>query len=151
MSENQIGKPHAVNESRAPRAVETTGRSDASITALLRDLASDAAELTRKEVALARGEISNAISDLKTGGISMAAGGGVLFAGFLFLLLAATLGLATVMESWLAALIVGAVVTLIGFIMVKAGQNRFQSERFRPDRTAESLRKDRDMLNRRTP
>jgi uncharacterized membrane protein len=132
------------------RRAETTGRSGATVTTLLRDLANDASELVRKEVALARGEIGHAISELKTGTVSLAAGGGVLYAGLLFLLLAATFGFATVMPFWLAALIVGAVVTLIGYIMVRSGQKRFQADHFKPDRTAESLRKDREMLERRT-
>jgi hypothetical protein len=132
------------------RRAETTGRSGATVTTLLRDLATDVSELMRKEVALARGEIGHALSELKTGTVSLAAGGGVLYAGLLFLLLAATFGFATVMPLWLAALIVGAVVTLIGYIMVRSGQKRFQADHFKPDRTADSLRKDREMLERRT-
>jgi hypothetical protein len=127
-----------------------TGRSQASVTTLLRDLADDAAVLTRKEVALARTEIEAAISGFKTGLISTASGGAVLFAGILFLLLSATYALATVVQAWLAALIVGGVVTLIGIIMVMAGKRKLQAEQFRPDRTVDSMRKDREMLHRRT-
>ncbi len=158
MSENRTPEPQQDSSHppgrgdappRGPRAVEQpTGRPQASVTTLLRDLAHDTAELTRKEVALARGEISNAISELKTASVSMAAGGGVLYAGLLFLLGAATLGLATVMDLWLSALIVGAVVTLIGFIMIKSGQRHFHPEQFRPDRTANAMRKDREAMDR---
>jgi hypothetical protein len=121
-----------------------------SVTTLLRDLAGDAATLTRKEVALARTEISHAISGLKTGLISAATGGGILYAGFLFLLLSATFGLATVMAPWLAALIVGGVVAVIGLILVMTGKQKLQAENFRPDRTTDAMRKDQDMLHRRT-
>jgi len=126
-----------------------TGRSPASVTTLLRDLADDAAVLTRKEVALARSEIEQAISGLKTGLVSTATGGGVLFTGILFLLLSATFGLAIVVDFWLAALIVGGIVTLIGLIMVMAGKRKLQAEQFRPDRTVDAMHKDREMLQRR--
>jgi hypothetical protein len=122
----------------------------ASIPTLLRDLAHDATEITRKEVALARSEMVEAIEGVKTGVISMAAGGGVLFAGILFLLLAATLALGTVMAGWLAALIVGGLVTLVGAIMVAAGKRKMQASNFRPDRTIDSMHKDREMIERRT-
>jgi hypothetical protein len=144
---------HERSRYRDWRDDERRARSDrpqATVTTLLRDLATDAAEITRKEVALARNEIAHALSDVKTGIISTATGGGVLFAGFLFLLLAATLGLAEVMPGWLAALIVGGVVALIGVIMVMTGQSKLQAENFRPDRTVDAMRKDREMLARRT-
>jgi hypothetical protein len=134
-----------------PRIGGNGGAATASIPTLLRDLASDATEITRKEVALARSEITHAIEGVKTGVISMATGGGVLFAGVLFLLLAATLALATVVDGWLAALIVGGVVTLIGAIMVSAGKRKMQASNFRPDRTLDSMQKDREMIERRTP
>ena len=136
-------------ESRSPQWGQGDGRSQASVTALLRDLAHDAAEITRKEVALARNEVAHAVSELKTGLISMASGGGILFAGILFLLLSATLGLATVMANWLAALIVGGVVTLIGLILVVTGNQKLKAEQFRPDRTVEAMRKDRELMDRR--
>jgi hypothetical protein len=126
-------------------------RSGLPVTTLLRSLAGDAATLTRKEMALARNEISEAISSLKVGIISSATGGGVLFAGLLFLLLAATLGLATVMAGWLAALIVGGVVFLFGLILVGTGKKKMEADNFRPDRTIDAMRKDQEMMHRRTP
>jgi xanthine/uracil permease len=120
------------------------------VTSLLRSLAGDAATLTRKEVALARSEMTRAVGDLKTGIVSAATGGSVLYAGLLFLLLSATLGLATVMDGWLAALIVGGVVTVIGLILVGTAKKKLEAENFRPDRTVDAMRKDQEMLHRRT-
>jgi hypothetical protein len=125
-------------------------RPQVPVTSLLRSLAGDAATLTRKEVALARSEVARAISDLKTGIVSAATGGSVLYAGFLFLLLSATLGLSTVMEGWLAALIVGAVVAVIGMILVGTGKKKLEAENFKPERTVDAMRKDQDMIQRRT-
>lgn len=115
-----------------------------SVTGLIRDLAHDATELFTKEVALAKSEITHSLQEAKTGAVSVISGGSVLFAGFLFLLGAATLGLAQVMQLWLAALIVGGVVALIGFIMVQAGKKKLETSAFTPEHTLNSLRKDRD-------
>src|SRR5690606_4866226 len=91
-------------------AVSTTP-SDKSLTTLMRELANDVTSLFTKEVALAKSEISRSMSSAKTGILGVMSGGAVLQSGFLFLLLAAVLGLGQVMELWLASLIVGGVVT----------------------------------------
>lgn len=134
----------------APRYTgDSATRSPESVTTLLRSLAGDAVTITRKEIALARSEVSKTVSELRTGLVASATGGGVLFAGLLFLLLAATLGLATVMAGWLAALIVGGVVFLIGMILVGTGKKKLEAENFRPDRTVDAMQKDQEMIKRR--
>jgi hypothetical protein len=117
---------------------------------LLSQLADELTTLLRKEVALARVELSDALSHAKTGITSVAAGGAVLFAGLLVLLAAAVLGLSNVLEPWLAALIVGAVVLIIGFVMLQMGKSKLEPSAFRPERTQSALRKDKEMVQRRT-
>jgi hypothetical protein len=102
--------------------------------------------LFRKELALARSEISEAAAEAKKGAISIASGGLVLFAGFIILLLAIVYALAQFMSFWLAALIVGAVVMVIGFIMVQGGKKKLEPVSFKPERTAASLEKDKEAL-----
>jgi lipopolysaccharide export LptBFGC system permease protein LptF len=118
-------------------------------TGLLSRLADEVTTLLQKEFALAACEFSDALTRAKNGAISLASGGGVLFAGFLVLLAAAVLGLAKVMEPWLAALIVGALVALVGFVMVQVGKNRLEPSAFKPERTQNALRKDQEMVKRR--
>lgn len=50
------------------------------------------------------------------------------------------------MPRWLAALIVGVVVALIGFVLVRKGQNDLSASRLTPDRTAENIRKDMNLM-----
>jgi hypothetical protein len=119
-----------------------------SFTHLLRQLMDDVAVLLRKELALATSEVVHAVDDAKQGAKSMVIGGAVLYAGLLFLLAAATLGLAEVMSAWLAALIVGGSVAVIGLVMVQAGKKKMESGNFAPNRAADSVRKDKDMLAR---
>jgi hypothetical protein len=147
----QYGEAQAYAEGRP---YEERGRLRASLAdlgsvpQLLRRLVDDTATLIRKELALATSEISKAVEDAKTGVVSMVAGGAVLYLGVIFLLASATLGLALFMRGWAAALIVGGVVTLVGVVMVIGGKNKMK-----PDlhRTGDSLRKDREMIERQKP
>lgn len=116
------------------------------IPGLLRQLMADVATLFRKELALAASEINQSVTEAKHGASSMVSGGAVLFAGVLFLLGAAAAGLALIMAAWAALLIVGGVVAVIGLIMVKGGQKKLEAHSFAPDRTVESLRKDKEAI-----
>jgi hypothetical protein len=131
----------------SPQAVSS--RDQESITDLLRRLMDELATLFRQELALASAEMSGAMSKLSRGLVSVATGGAVLYAGFLTLLAAAVLALALVVEPWLAALIVGGVVTLIGLVMVMKGKKALEPSDLKPRRTVESLRQDKDVLMRR--
>jgi hypothetical protein len=124
-------------------------RESESATSLLSRLMGEVSTLFRKEIALAKSEISEAVSQAKAGAISVATGGAITFAGFLVLLAAAVLLLAQTMETWLAALIVGIVVAIIGLIMVQSGKKKLDVESFTPERTQESLRKDKEMVQQR--
>lgn len=128
------------------RARITRPRDTESVASLIRRLADEVTELFGQELALFKTETMGAIGDTRTAIGSLATGGAVLFAGFLFLLFAAYLGLANVVEPWLAALIVGGVAVIVGWIMVSAGKKKLEPSSFRPRRTEESLKKDRDMV-----
>jgi hypothetical protein len=124
-------------------------RESQSSFALLRRLTDELTTLFRQELALASAEISRSVRLMLAGGASVAAGGAVLFAGFLVLLAAAVLGLATVLQPWLSALVIGAAVAIIGVVLVMAGIRSFDPSTLKPSRTAESLRRDKDVITRR--
>ena len=102
-----------------PAAAGERGRSAAD---LLRQLLGDVTVLFRKELALAASEVSHSVDEAKHGVQTMITGGAVLHAGVLLLLAAVTLWLATIMAAWLAALILGAIVTVIGRCHGQRGQ-----------------------------
>lgn len=133
---------------RSGRSYRSTGRDDAGVFPLFKRLADEVTTLFTKEIALLKVETTSAINDTRTGIASMAAGGAVLYAGFLFLLVSAMAGLAQVMDLWLAALIVGAVVLIIGAIMLSSGKKKLEPSAFRPQHTQASLEKDRNMVKR---
>jgi hypothetical protein len=113
---------------------------------LLHRLVNDVGMLFAQELALLKSETVKSIGDLKTATVSIAAGGAVAFMGAFFLLLAAVYGLSNVVEPWLAALIVGGAVTLIGVIMLATGRRKLEPTAIAPRRTAAALRKDTQMI-----
>jgi hypothetical protein len=127
------------------------GRESQSSFALLRRLVDELTTLIRQEFALATAEISRSLRVMLTGAASLAVGGAVLFTGFLAMVAAAVLGLATVLAPWLAALVIGAAVALIGVVLVMAGIRSLDPSTLKPSRTAESLRRDKDVITRRQP
>jgi hypothetical protein len=117
-----------------------------STPSLLRRLVDDVGMLFAQELALLKAETTRSIGDLKAAAASIAIGGAVAFMGAFFLLLAAVYGLSNVVEPWLAAAIVGGVVTLTGVIMLASGRRKLEPSAVAPRRTAEALRKDTEMI-----
>ncbi|WP_258237671.1 phage holin family protein [Pseudomonas sp. Q2-TVG4-2] len=124
----------------------TRTETDSSVGGLLRQLTHEVPSLVTKELALAKAELSESIRATKAGAASVATGGAVLLGGFIVLLMSAVYGLSNVMEPWLAALIVGGVVVVIGLIMVSAGKKKFEASSFKPERTIHSVNKDKEAV-----
>lgn len=117
-----------------------------SVSGLFRRLADDVTDLFAQELALFKTETMGAIGDVRMAVGSLATGGAVVFAGFIFLLLAAFLGLTNIVEPWLSALIVGGVTLIAGLILTATGKRKLEPAAFRPRHTERSLQKDRDMI-----
>ena len=121
-------------------------RDGESTPSLFRRLISDVGTLFAQEIALLKAETTQSIGDLKAATASIAMGGAVAFLGVFFLLLAAVYGLSNVVDPWLAALIVGGIVTLIGVIMLATGRRKLEPRSLAPHRTAASITKDTEMI-----
>ena len=121
-------------------------KTERSLPTLLSDLSRETIELVRQEIALGRAEIFEKISTAERGLVSVAIGAAILLAGIFILLQAVVNGLAMVLPPdlapWLAPLIVGIVIAVIGYIMVKSGSSRLQPDNLMPQRTMDSLRRD---------
>jgi len=128
-----------------------TPEGDASVISLLRQLTHEVPALFSKELALAKAEMEHSVSTLKAGVAAVAGGAIVLLAGFIVLLMAAVYGLSTVMQPWAAALIVGGIVVVIGFVMIQSGKKQFEPSHFKPDRTLNALDKDQQALRSKMP
>ena len=121
-----------------------------SLGTLFTELSQETTTLVQQEVALAKAELSEKMTHLGRAVASLAIGGLVLFAGLLVLLDAAVYGLSKLLppelQPWLAALIVGGIVAGIGFVLLQKGRSTLQVTPLAPQRTADSLRRDTNMV-----
>jgi X-X-X-Leu-X-X-Gly heptad repeat protein len=117
-----------------------------SLMGLFADLWRETQTLVHQEAQLAKAELSEKVSQVATGAGELAAGGAVLFAGFIVLLFAAVGALQLLIPSdhalWLAPLIVGVVVMIVGYAILSRGRRQLQAESLAPERTLESLQRD---------
>jgi len=108
---------------------------------LLGDLASQVSTLVRKEIELARVEITSSFGRAGRGAAMAGLGGALLYAGLLVLLAAAVFGLVEAgMEPWLAALVVGVAAAVVGGALTSVGVKQVQTTNMAPTQTAESVR-----------
>lgn len=113
---------------------------------LLGQLLKDLSTLCRQEMALAKADLSASVC---TAGRSIAAlmvGGVVLCGGFLALVSAAILALGAIMQMWLAALVVGATLVILGCVLLKVGKSGVGTGGLTLVKSKESLRRDKDVL-----
>ena len=121
---------------------------------LLRDLTLETVTLLRQEVALAKQEMTEKAKKTARNTGYIAAGGLVAWAGVMILLLAATAGLyvglalvvAWYTALWLSPLIVGAVVAIVGWIMIAKGKRTIAHQHLAPEKTIESMRENKQWL-----
>ena len=113
--------------------------SNASVGELLGEVTRDLSTLMRQEFALAQAEVKQEVTKAaKAGGMLGAAG----FAGYMVLLfasIAAWQGLAEVMPSGWAALIVTLVWAVIGGVLFVMGRKRMSEVNPKPERTVETV------------
>ncbi len=128
----------------------TATAQDASVGSLLKELAHEVPSLLSKEIALAKSEARESLHATKEGVAAVSMGGAVAVSGFIVLLLAAVYALSNVLAPWLAALIVGGATLAGGLAMVEAGKKKFDAGSLKPDRTMDSLHKDKTALQGRT-
>ena len=108
---------------------------------LLGDLGRQVSTLVRKELDLARVEVTSSVGRLGRGAALAGIGGALLYAGFLVLLAAAVLGLIDIgLEPWAAALVVALAGIVIGAAVTSTGVKQLQTTDMAPTQTAESVR-----------
>jgi len=115
------------DDSELPGSRPLTQPEDASVVGLLRQLSREVPALFSKEIALAKVELQSSLNTLKAGIAAVAGGAIVLLAGFIILLMSAVYGLSLFMAPWLAALIVGVVVMIIGYAMLQTGKKTIRA------------------------
>jgi hypothetical protein len=138
-------EPHAPEQ-------ETPGQDAAperSVAALLADLAADLRTLLRLEIALFRIELEEKARRVGRGIVALAAGGVLAASAWLVLLAAAVLGLARVLDAWLAAFVVAAATLFAGALLLWLGKRWLAAKGLVPRRSLGALRQDRAWIKER--
>jgi hypothetical protein len=127
---------------------------DRSLGQILRELRDESSALLHKEVELAKTEMSEKASRVGTNVGALAVGGAVAFAGGLALLAAVITGLTSLLSKvmspgvavWLAPLLVGIVLAVIGYGMITKAMDALKREKIAPTKTTESLKENKEWL-----
>ena len=120
-------------------------RDERSLGDLFSDLSRETTTLVRKEVQLAKAELTQSATEAARGIGMLAAGGAIAYAGLLFLLLAIVFGLIEAgWDAWLSALVVGLVVVAIGAVLVMRARESLKPANLAPRRTIETLKEDQE-------
>ena len=117
-------------------------RDERSLGELFTELAQETSTLVRQEVNLAKTEMSQKASRAGRHTGILAAGGALAYAGLLAILAAVIVLLDNVMPLWLSALLVGLVVVVVGYLLVRRGLDALKQEDFAPRETIETLKED---------
>jgi drug/metabolite transporter (DMT)-like permease len=123
-----------------------------SVAALLSGIVEDAQTLVRREIALARQEVSEEIASAKSVGIKLGIAGAVLAIGGLLLVLALAQALADLLNwpNWAGYGIVGVVLAVGGYILLAAAQKSAQAISPIPHKTVETIKENVEWIKDRT-
>jgi len=124
------------------RSAGEDGQQGRSTVQLVRDIATDTATLVRKEVELARQELTEAVMARVKGGAALAVGGAMAMFGLIYLGIAAGAALSIVFPRWLAWLIVGGAFILLAGGAALFGLRRMKKPPLAPEETKRTVKED---------
>jgi preprotein translocase subunit SecF len=135
-------------------AVANERKDERSIGQLLKELTHESSTLLKQEVDLAKTEMSEKASRVGANLGEVAVGGAVALLGAIALVLAAVYGLGAILNnflspetaSWLAPLIVGAILAVVGYSMIKKALETLKRESLTPEKTTQSLQENKEWL-----
>jgi hypothetical protein len=153
------------DEGRATRDAATSADFEAhrrhehrSLIDLVRELRDETTDLVRSEVKLAKTEVSEKVARVGRNSVYITIGSVIASAALVVLMLAGAAGayaalvefadMSHMVAGWLGPLLVGLLGAVIGYIFIQKGISTIKSEGVAPERTAESLREDKEWLER---
>ena len=126
-------------------------RDDRSLGELFAELTRETSTLVRQEVNLAKAEMTQKASAVGKDVGFLAAGGAVLYAGFLAVLAAIILMLTAIgLPAWASALLVGLLVAGVGAFLVQRGLTALRKTNLAPQQTIETLKEDAEWAKQQT-
>jgi hypothetical protein len=158
--------PEELREPTIGRTIDRTtpatygreGRDSRSLVDLFRELIDEGRAMLRQELLLAKVELKQNVRAMGRHAAMIAAGGAVAYAGLLAIVGALALGafvlltwagLSAGISLWLGPLLVGVIVAIVGYAMLRSGMNRIQNDDLVPERTTQSMRENAEWMQER--
>lgn len=126
----------------------STGRSEPGLGELFSTLSSQVSQLFRQEVQLAQAEMSRKASKAGRNAAFVALSAVIGQAAMLAIVAAVILALAQVMDAWLAAFLVGIVLTIVAALLGQYGISKLKSMDPAPRQTIETMKENKEWLTR---
>jgi uncharacterized membrane protein YqjE len=122
-----------------------------SISGLIKGILKDIRSLIEEEFALARLEIHEQTTRAKTAAVSLGIAAVALLFGGVFLLVAAALGIADVLDwpTWTGFLVVALLMSLIGAVTLASGRRKLSAVQVKPERTLATLKENAEWISKR--
>lgn len=121
----------------------TTTRDEQSLGELFSDLSQQTSTLVKKEIELARHEVTRSVTTLGKDAAMIAVGGVIAYAGAIVVLIGLGWLLATIgLPVWLAFVLVGAIVVAIGAFLAWRAIQEMKKVSVVPERTVETVKED---------
>ena len=135
-------------------AIAAERKDDRTIGQLLKELTHESSTLLKQEMDLAKTEMSEKASRTGARLGELAVGGAVAFLGAIALLLAVVYGLTSLLDkfmspgvaTWLAPLVVGVVLAVVGYSLVNKALATLKQEGIAPQKTTQSLQENKAWL-----
>ena len=121
-------------------------REEESLGNLISALARDSAALVHDQLALAKQELGEKLSSLRSAALIVTTGVVVGLLASMTLCAAAVIALAPYTGAWQSALIVGSVLVLVACVVSYTGVRRLKATNLRPKQTLETLEEDKRWL-----
>jgi hypothetical protein len=121
-------------------------KEERSLGDLFSELASETSTLVRQEVALAQTELTQKATKVGKNVGFLVVGGAVGYAALLAIIAAVIIGLANFIPAWASALIVGAVVGIVAYLLISSALTALKKTDLTPRETVETLKEDAQWL-----
>ncbi|HEX8250693.1 MAG TPA: phage holin family protein [Pyrinomonadaceae bacterium] len=121
-------------------------KEERSLGELFSELASETSTLVRQEVALAQTELTQKATKVGKNVGFLVVGGAVGYAALLAIIAAVIIGLANFIPAWASALIVGAVVGIVAYLLISSALAALKKTDLTPRETVETLKEDAQWL-----
>jgi hypothetical protein len=146
-------RPQAGGAFERERAAADRPADETSVTDLISGLVNDAQQLVRREIDLAKREVTIELDKVKQGAMALGIGAGAAIIGALLLahMLVYLVQAVTGLSLWVSYLIVGAVFAIGGGLALMQGLKRMKEVDPVPRETIESVRKDVQWIKEQNP